>query len=146
MGGTGDGVALPIGPLERRLARLTGDGRGEDGRAGVLDRSSGEPVGVQGDGVPGAEHPPLEQHPRAVVDREPQPVPLVVDRGLHPDEMLLEGVADGRDRQGLHAVTPEVLVLLLEVAGGERRTVAGVLQRLQVGGCIRRGARSPLNT
>jgi hypothetical protein len=60
--------------------------------------------------------------------------------------MLLEDVADARDRQGFHAVAPEPLVLLLEVAGGERRTEAGILQRLQVGGRIRRGARSPLNT
>jgi hypothetical protein len=42
MGGTGDGVALPIVPLECRLARLTGDGRGEDGRVNLLDRSRGE--------------------------------------------------------------------------------------------------------
>jgi hypothetical protein len=67
-------VALPIVPLECRLARLTGDGRGEDGRVSVLERSSGEAVGVEGDGVPGAEHPPLEQHPdrrRAAAARLP---------------------------------------------------------------------------
>jgi hypothetical protein len=52
--------------------------------------------------------------------------------------MCCEGVADGRDGQGrLLAVAPEALVLVLEVAGDERRTVAGVFQRLQVGGRIR---------
>ena len=41
VGRTGDGAALPIVPLECRLARLTGDGRGEDSRVSILDRSRG---------------------------------------------------------------------------------------------------------